>query len=171
MEFWDTADSERYHTLTKNYYRLCNAIVLVYDASNPATLSSLKDWIEDAKRYAPSNTTFMLLANKYDLWDSAETQESQLGEAFADLHDIPLYFKISARNGDKDSLSELFLRLAEFIHNKDYKSSGRRFATFQLMPEESTGLSASIDDQLLQRTCYNNDGKLGKKSNCASCSK
>lgn len=33
-QFWDTAGSERYHTLTRSYYRGAVAAFIVYDVSN-----------------------------------------------------------------------------------------------------------------------------------------
>lgn len=107
----------------------------------------------------------MLLANKYDCENA---QASQLGEAFANNHSIPLYFKISAKNGDKDLLFELFQRLADYIYAKN-NAKRKQIQQHQFQIAETSGVCTSIDHRILQSTCTSEKGI--KKSNCASCSK
>ncbi|GFR93936.1 Ras-related protein Rab-14 [Elysia marginata] len=50
----DTAGSERYRTLTRNFYRNAQAVLFVFSIDNPASLYGLGKWDQDARMYAPT---------------------------------------------------------------------------------------------------------------------
>lgn len=51
---WDTAGVERFRTVTRNFFRNTNAVLLVFSVDEPPTLSYLSKWEEDVKEYAPT---------------------------------------------------------------------------------------------------------------------
>lgn len=73
---WDTAGSEKYRTLTSNYYRSAAAILYVYDLSEEDSLFGLVTWLDDAKRFQPDHTR-ILIGNKCDL----ESEDVSLTES------------------------------------------------------------------------------------------
>lgn len=71
MQLWDTAGQERYRqSIVSHYYRNVNAVVFVYDVSNPSSFNSLTDWINECRKHSVSSTNdtpHILIGNKCDL--------------------------------------------------------------------------------------------------------
>ena len=42
IKLWDTAGQENYHTLTHNYYRKCDGIIIVFDIRIVISLAMLR---------------------------------------------------------------------------------------------------------------------------------
>lgn len=103
VTLWDTGGLERYNSMTANYFRYCNAVILVYDASPDRleTLFALRDWITDVTKHSSlsDKVALSLWANKCDLSDTRRPPEV---DAFMQEHRIPehLYFRMSAKTGE-----------------------------------------------------------------------
>ena len=63
MTLWDTAGSERFHSLTPAYTRGSNIIIIVYDLSTPR--SNLNYWLRKIESDKP--TVIGILGNKTDI--------------------------------------------------------------------------------------------------------
>ncbi|RUS81166.1 hypothetical protein EGW08_011074, partial [Elysia chlorotica] len=92
----DTAGSERYRTLTRNFYRNAQAVLFVFSLDNPASLYGLASWDQDARMYAPSALRF-LVGNKSDL---PRAVADHTMTTFASSHDCEGAFVVSARTGE-----------------------------------------------------------------------
>ncbi|KPI89507.1 small GTP-binding protein Rab18 putative ras-related protein [Leptomonas seymouri] len=74
LQLWDTAGQERFRTLTSSYYRGAQAVVLVYDVSEPQSFHGLKKWLDEANSYCcrdeseSGNVVFLLIGNKTDMY-------------------------------------------------------------------------------------------------------
>lgn len=88
----DTAGQERYRqSIVSHYYRNVNAVVFVYDVTNPASFRSLNTWIQECKKHALGTTSaaededlppHILIGNKCDLETSTtrvRTDQAQVG--------------------------------------------------------------------------------------------
>lgn len=54
LQIWDTAGQERFRGITKSYYKGANAVILVYDSTNPKTFEDvLSYWMKETKQYSP----------------------------------------------------------------------------------------------------------------------
>lgn len=67
LQIWDTAGHERFRVITSSYYRGSNGIMVVYDVTDRTSFEHVGSWIQESKKYAKSNTVFMLVASKCDL--------------------------------------------------------------------------------------------------------
>lgn len=45
MQLWDTAGQERFQTITANYYRSAEGVILVYDSTVRNTFEHVKNWL------------------------------------------------------------------------------------------------------------------------------
>lgn len=53
VQLWDTAGQERYRqSIVAHYYRNVNAVVFVYDVTNPSSFKSLPSWIEECRKHS-----------------------------------------------------------------------------------------------------------------------
>uniref|UniRef100_A0A914PI83 Uncharacterized protein n=1 Tax=Panagrolaimus davidi TaxID=227884 RepID=A0A914PI83_9BILA len=62
-----TAGQERFRNLIPRYYANSHVAIGVFDISNKASFTSLEFWIQELKRYAPSDCKIILIGNKADL--------------------------------------------------------------------------------------------------------
>ena len=110
LNLWDTAGMERAGSMTGGYYTSSNAIVMVYDASEPSTLTSCVSWKDEAKRYAKPEPVYFLAGNKCDKIHDIEVDE-RTAYNFAEKHNIPRenVFRISAKSGK--GVNEMFLSI------------------------------------------------------------
>lgn len=71
MQLWDTAGQERYRqSIVSHYYRNVNAVVFVYDVSDPGSFQALPGWIAECNKHsvtASKDTPHILIGNKCDL--------------------------------------------------------------------------------------------------------
>ncbi|XP_065174342.1 ras-related protein Rab-43-like isoform X1 [Sycon ciliatum] len=92
LQIWDTAGSEKYRTLTANYYHSAAACVYVYDLGAVDSLYNLSTWADDARRFEPRHCMF-LVGNKCDLPEDDIALEDSTIEAFH----RELEFKLDAK--------------------------------------------------------------------------
>jgi len=84
FDIWDTAGQERFRALAKIFYKDAKVICLCYDITSKESFQELKDyWYEkQTKLNANGDPIFAVVANKNDLYQSAQVQDDE-GRAFA----------------------------------------------------------------------------------------
>jgi small GTP-binding protein len=102
VALWDTAGQERFRTLTRNFYRNSNGVILVFDVTDRHTFTGLKNWLAQIQDYAQPNISKVLVANKSDLVDSSQgVSEREVSRAealqLATSYDMS-YFEVSAKS-------------------------------------------------------------------------
>lgn len=50
MQVWDTAGQERFRAMAPLYYRNANAALLVFDISQYASFTDIKNWVRELER-------------------------------------------------------------------------------------------------------------------------
>ncbi|GBM87357.1 Ras-related protein Rab-14 [Araneus ventricosus] len=104
---WDTVGTERFRTLTRNYFRNAHACLLVFSCDEPDTLTSLSQWVVDADNFAEKSLK-VLIGNKIDL--KCSTAQEKVN-AFAHHHDCDIVFNVSAKTGE--GITEVFQTIAK----------------------------------------------------------
>ena len=67
LQLWDTAGQERFQTITANYYKGAEGVILVYDCSAASTFTNVSTWLKQIDQNADADITRILVANKCDL--------------------------------------------------------------------------------------------------------
>ena len=67
IQLWDTAGQERFQTISKNYYKGAQGILLIYDVTNIKSFQNIKKWVNQIKDKASSKICIVLVANKVDV--------------------------------------------------------------------------------------------------------
>lgn len=91
LQVWDTAGSEKYRTLTSNYYHSAAGCICVYDLLAADSLYSLDTWISDVSRFQPGSNLF-LVGNKCDAESDEIAVQDSTTDAFKQKHE----FKVSS---------------------------------------------------------------------------
>ena len=110
FDIWDTAGQERYRSLTKLFYKDSNAAILVYDITRQETFDELKNyWADQIKELTEKNIILVVAANKSDLTEKEEVDESIARKFAEELNAI--FCKTSAKNSI--GIDDLFFEIAK----------------------------------------------------------
>ena len=100
VKIWDTAGQEIFHSLTKNFYRKADGIIIVYDVTNKDSFDKIHDWVKSVHDNIDTyrEIHMLIVGNKIDLEESRQVSKEE-GEKICKYFDIP-YFEASAKNAD-----------------------------------------------------------------------
>lgn len=82
LQLWDTAGQERYRSITKQFFRKADGVVVVYDITNVQTFTAVRQWLANVQEGAGEDIPIMLLGNKTDL-DAQKEIPLGMGEKLA----------------------------------------------------------------------------------------
>ncbi len=116
----DTAGQEKFRTVTTSYYRGASGVLLIYDLTNDASLTNLKLWLDEVKRYC-EKAPIVLVGNKVDASDKKVDQEA--ASKFATVSAIDKHFLTSAKTGEK--VEEAFMSLTSQVVSKVAQKGGK----------------------------------------------
>ena len=117
IKIWDTAGQEIFHSLTKNFYRKADGIIIVYDITNRESFEKVQDWIKSV--YDNSDTykeiQMILVGNKIDLEENREVTKEE-GIKLGKYYEID-FFEASAKNeeGVRDFMIKI---IGDILSNK-----------------------------------------------------
>lgn len=108
IDIWDTAGQERYHSLASMYYRSSDAVIIVYDITNPESLDEAKKWYNEIRNIL-SDAYIIFVGNKTDSVDSRKIDFDET-KKYTDENKLDL-IETSARTGR--NVDKLFLQIIE----------------------------------------------------------
>ena len=106
LSIWDMAGQERFRVVRGGFYRGSLAAALVFDITNPSSLTNLESWYQEISEVAP-NQKFIIIGNKIDL-ERVQGPETA-AQAYASRLSAP-YLETSALTGE--GVSVLFETMA-----------------------------------------------------------
>ncbi|XP_062403974.1 EF-hand calcium-binding domain-containing protein 4B [Sardina pilchardus] len=115
LQMWDTAGQERYRSITKQFFRKADGVVVMYDITAQQTFTAVRQWLTSVQEGAGEDIPIMLLANKTDLEGKREVQEC-MGESLAKELQL-IFYECSARSGH--SVTEAMVHLARLLKDQE----------------------------------------------------
>ncbi|XP_060703760.1 ras-related protein Rab-34-like isoform X2 [Hemiscyllium ocellatum] len=108
---WDTAGQERFKCIASTYYRGAQAIIIVFDVNDIASLDHVKQWLRDAlKENDPTSVLLFLVGTKKDLSSAAQYNLIEK-DAIKIAKEIKAeYWAVSSLTGE--NVNEFFFRVA-----------------------------------------------------------
>ena len=70
LQLWDTAGQERFQTVTANYYKGAEGVLLVYDSTDPMSFNNVRNWLKQIEQNAEPDILKILVGNKKDLLEN-----------------------------------------------------------------------------------------------------
>ena len=117
FDIWDTAGQEKYRALAKIFYKDAKVIILVYDITDKRSFDEVKSyWYEMVKTNADSDAMIAIVANKNDLYDSAQVSEEEAKE-FA--KSVGAIFQSTSAKSDS-GITTLFDNIGQKYFNPDF---------------------------------------------------
>jgi len=118
LQIWDTAGQERYSNISPVYFRGCHGCIVVYDMTDPQSLSSAEAYLNKATNdYGIPSGCALLVGNKADLKYERKVRRDAAMEVARKFN--AGYIEASAKTADQ--VDEVFSSLAETIIEKYQK--------------------------------------------------
>jgi small GTP-binding protein len=117
VKIWDTAGQEIFHSLTKNFYRKADGIIIVFDVTNKESFDKIHDWVKSVHDNIDSyrEMQIIIVGNKIDLEENREVTKEE-GNKLSDFYEIP-YFEASAKNSN--GVRAFMMRIiTDIVNNK-----------------------------------------------------
>jgi Ras-related protein Rab-1A len=93
-KIWDTAGQERFRSITDNFFKCANGVILVFDLNNRESYDNLKIWVQSIRlKVVNKNIRQILIGNKLDLKREISYEE---GLEFANDYGL-VYFETSVK--------------------------------------------------------------------------
>ncbi|NWX91450.1 RAB44 protein, partial [Nothoprocta pentlandii] len=97
LRLWDSAGQERYHSITKQFFRKADGVVLMYDVTSEYSFADVRYWLSCIQEGAEDGVTILLLGNKTDCTAERRVPTAE-GERLAQEHQLTFY-ECSAASG------------------------------------------------------------------------
>ena len=112
LQIWDTAGQDRFRSITKNYYKGSNGIILIYDVTNKRTFENVKSWVSQIHEEISDKVVIYLIGNKIDMEEERKVSTKE-GEDLANELGLP-FLETSAKTGV--NIDTIFNEIVEKIH-------------------------------------------------------
>ena len=97
LELWDSPGQEKYKSITENFYKGSQLIVLVYTVDDKNTFENIQNWVNDVKNNTTENPRFLLVGNKCDLKEGRQVTKEE-AEEYAKKYNME-FIEVSAKEG------------------------------------------------------------------------
>ena len=112
VKIWDTAGQEKFKSISTQYIKNCDGILLIYAINNKKTFENIENWLNEIEnKKKKNNIPLVLIGNKIDLEKEREVS-FQEGEKLAQIYNME-FFECSAK--DNINVNECFNCLIELI--------------------------------------------------------
>lgn len=109
---WDVAGQTKFQMMRRHFYQGSEAVVLVFDLTNPKSFSSIRDWHADIKKNISNELNlYYIFGNKCDMINERKVSEK---DAMTLANELNLnYMEISALTGKNVEFA--FFSIAEAV--------------------------------------------------------
>ncbi|KAM4733445.1 EF-hand calcium-binding domain-containing protein 4B [Anableps anableps] len=107
LQLWDTAGQERYRSITKQFFRKADGVIVMYDVTAEQSFTAVRQWLTSVKEGTGGEIPIMLLGNKTDKETEREVQK-EVGERLAKDCQMT-FFECSACSGANVAESMVYL--------------------------------------------------------------
>lgn len=98
LNIYDTAGQERFQSVTPNFYRDADCVIIVFSLIHKDSISRAQDWINEIEATMQDNYLLVIAGNKSDLIDDRQIDFQECVE-FAKENKNSLYVECSAKTG------------------------------------------------------------------------
>ncbi|CAF0926404.1 unnamed protein product [Adineta steineri] len=137
LQLWDTAGQERFRSIAKSYFRRCDGVILVYDATYERSFLNVREWIDTITDSTPKKVSVMIVANKIDLRDQMRAEGKRVIEKAEGIKLAKeykaLFIETSAKDGTNSEAT-----LVELARDMQCNEDLERFRTVGIDLDKKT---------------------------------
>ncbi|XP_029909985.1 ras and EF-hand domain-containing protein homolog [Myripristis murdjan] len=130
LQIWDTAGQERYRSITKQFFRKADGVVVMYEITSEQSFTAVRQWLTSVQEGSGEDIPIMLLGNKTDKESDREVQ-SGVGKKLAKDCQL-IFYECSACSGH--NVMESMVHLARILKEQEDKEKEK---TIQLVSSPS----------------------------------
>ncbi|CDW52900.1 Ras and EF-hand 8 domain containing protein [Trichuris trichiura] len=120
LQLWDTAGQERFRSITKQYFRKADAVILMFDLTSEQSFKNVRQWLSSVEEVTDENCIICIIGNKTDLLEQGHARMHR--EEFKPEEEYQgLYFEASAKTGD--SVQEAMYQLALLLKDANVRNT------------------------------------------------
>nr|XP_031361198.1 EF-hand calcium-binding domain-containing protein 4B [Lonchura striata domestica] len=97
LQLWDTAGQERYRSITKQFFRKADGVIVMYDITAKDTFTAVKQWLISIEEATGETMPVLLLGNKTDNEKEREVPMG-MGDHLAKDYNL-IFYECSAYSG------------------------------------------------------------------------
>lgn len=117
LQLWDTAGQERFRSITSQYMRRSDGVLIVYDVNSEPSFRNVNSWLSTMESVNADGVLVALVGNKVDLCSQYGTKVIATSDGMLSAADIDaLFFETSAK--DYLGVEDLILTLARKLRKK-----------------------------------------------------
>eukprot|EP00795_Rhopilema_esculentum_P012986 gene12986-3753_t len=117
LQLWDTAGQERFRSITKQYFRKADGVIVMFDLCSERSFKNMRNWMNSVEDSAEPECTVMILGNKLDLADDGFRKiKVDIGEKLAQDFSSA-YFEVSAKSGH--GVNEAMVKMSRLLAEKE----------------------------------------------------
>ena len=130
VRLWDTAGQERFKSLTPNYFKNAEGVMLTYDITNMESFENLKYWINSIKTHLGDKNIFIpiiIVGNKLDMEDKRKITKENADKLSKEYN--YKYFETSAKTGEgvddavRDLVNQILEKSDKFEEERNERNS------------------------------------------------
>ncbi|XP_060695155.1 EF-hand calcium-binding domain-containing protein 4A [Hemiscyllium ocellatum] len=119
LQLWDTAGQERFRSITKQYFRKADGVLVVYDVTSETSFTAVRNWMISVQEGMDERAAICLLGNKVDAVDREPRQVSKTeGERLAEEYNA-VFYECSAKSGY--NVMEPLMHVARLLSEQEDK--------------------------------------------------
>ncbi|XP_056133770.1 EF-hand calcium-binding domain-containing protein 4B-like [Lampris incognitus] len=115
MQLWDTAGQERYRSITKQFFRKADGVVVMYDVTVEESFKAVRPWLANVQEAAGEGVPILLLGNKMDMVEDREVSFKD-AELLAYENRV-MFYEVSAYTGS--NVTESLTHLARILKEQE----------------------------------------------------
>ena len=115
FKIFDTAGQERFKSISQNYIKKANGVLLMYDISDEASFNNIENWMQNIQDNSGNKMCIVLVATKCDLVEERVVSKES-GEKLAEKYGIHFY---ETSSKDNINIEKSFYDIAEQIIEKN----------------------------------------------------
>ncbi|KAI4887491.1 hypothetical protein NFI96_017742 [Prochilodus magdalenae] len=115
LQLWDTAGQERYRSITKQFFRKADGVVVIYDVTMHNSFKSVRPWLASIHEAVGEPIPIMILGNKSDKENMREVPFKE-GKRLAEETGL-MFYECSAYTGS--NVLEAMLHLARVLREQE----------------------------------------------------
>ncbi|PWA15617.1 hypothetical protein CCH79_00016627 [Gambusia affinis] len=115
MQLWDTAGQERFCSMTKQFFRKADGVVLMYDVTVAESFTAVKPWLLNVQEAAGEGIPILLLGNKMDMTREREVSSKDAQQLA--FENKVMFFEVSAYTGK--NVTESLTHLARILMEQE----------------------------------------------------